>query len=226
MEYMSEEIQERIRKWSYVNDKVFPVLIPGKKAQMKDVVWCKWQDLAVCYVIRVPQGEGYFQFVITGQMLEEWGIKQPDIQEQAMKNMRRDGYRVARIQEMLKEIMQNLNGQEDMDEFIEAMTSKEWSSRYDFDNMNDMLVATNRFMRYGASVVLDVELLKKAAGENSMYILPSSYHEVLLLPARKGIKKKDLEDMVQDLDRSKVQMEDRLSDHVYYYNAREGRVEM
>ena len=226
MEYMNEDIQERIREWSRVKDNIFPVLVPGKKEQLNEAVWRSWQDLAVCYVVRLPQGGGYLQHLIIKQMLEEWGIKQPDMHEQAMENMFRDGYRVARVREVLTDLISSTRGPDGLDEFVERMMPDKRKSLYGLDDMDEMLVISNRIMSYGASVVLDGGFLKRVAGKRDMYILPSSRHEMLLLPAKKGIRKKDLENMVQGMNRDHVLMEDRLSDSVYYYNARKGRVEM
>lgn len=50
------------------------------------------------------------------------------------------------------------------------------------------------------------------------YILPSSTHEVLLLPESKAPSKEELDQIVQEVNREALEPEDYLSDHAYYYS--------
>lgn len=53
---------------------------------------------------------------------------------------------------------------------------------------------------------------------NDFYILPSSVHEVLIVPKEAGMDFKDLEAMVQEVNATQVAPQDKLSDHVYQYD--------
>ena len=83
-----------------------------------------------------------------------------------------------------------------------------------------MYVLTNLLKRYGAAALLYPGTLKKA-GEalgSDFAILPSSIHEVILLPGEFG--RKDLEnfaDMVRYVNREHVEDCDVLDDTVYFY---------
>ena len=83
-----------------------------------------------------------------------------------------------------------------------------------------MYVLTNLLKRYGAAALLYPGTLKKA-GEvlgSDFAILPSSIHEVLLLPGE--FWRKDLEnfaDMVRYVNREHVEDWDVLDDTVYFY---------
>lgn len=83
-------------------------------------------------------------------------------------------------------------------------------------------IATVEGGAYGACVIVYPGFLEHAAEalHGSFYVLPSSIHEVLLLPERdvRG-KVEGLEAMVKNINRSDVQPEERLSDSVYYYDA-------
>ena len=52
----------------------------------------------------------------------------------------------------------------------------------------------------------------------NLFILPSSVHEVLLLPDRGKEDSKMLMDMVRKINREEVSEEEILSDSVYYYD--------
>lgn len=93
----------------------------------------------------------------------------------------------------------------------------------------DMYVLTNRQQVYGAACILYPGLLKEfsdAIGD-SFYILPSSIHEVILLPA--GLASGDateLSRMVREINRTQVSREETLSDLVYSYSRASGKITM
>lgn len=54
--------------------------------------------------------------------------------------------------------------------------------------------------------------------EKDLVILPSSIHEVLLIPYEDHICFEELTDTVSHINRAEVPVEDRLSDQVYLYS--------
>lgn len=52
-------------------------------------------------------------------------------------------------------------------------------------------------------------------------MVPSSIHETLIVPKDVGRELEELEQMLQDANQSQVLPEERLSDHVYEYDAEE-----
>ena len=54
--------------------------------------------------------------------------------------------------------------------------------------------------------------------DRDLVILPSSIHEVLLLPYDESILFRELSDMVSNINQNEVAVEDRLSNHVYFYS--------
>ena len=89
----------------------------------------------------------------------------------------------------------------------------------------EVLVLTNENQQMGAGELLNKEALSAASERlgGDMYILPSSRHEVLLVPADTA-EAEDLQRMVYQINRSVVSKEDRLSDHVYHYSAFDMRI--
>lgn len=69
-------------------------------------------------------------------------------------------------------------------------------------------------------------LLEKIGEEwqESFYILPSSIHEVLLVPESKSPDIRDMRMAVYSINRSDVVKEEWLSDSVYYYNCEKNEV--
>lgn len=102
----------------------------------------------------------------------------------------------------------------------------------EIENMEDMMppvyVLTNMQNVNGAIYIAYEDVIAKIMQENhiseDMYILPSSVHELLLIPAGDETDARQLQMMVQDVNRCAVSQEDYLSDNVYRYNAAEREI--
>ena len=57
------------------------------------------------------------------------------------------------------------------------------------------------------------------------FVLPSSIHELILLPDKVDYERKELDELVRQVNSQCVEAEDFLSDHAYYYNAQKDRIE-
>ena len=86
--------------------------------------------------------------------------------------------------------------------------------------MPPLYVLTNRSGWYGASCILYPGLLQKLAAQlgDDLFILPSSVHEVILLPVRAAGGPAELEAMVKEVNATEVDPEEVLSDSVYRYS--------
>lgn len=87
-------------------------------------------------------------------------------------------------------------------------------------------VCTNNTTTYGANALLFPEIFKKICERNktkSIFILPSSVHEVLAMPDS-NLKISELNEMVREVNRTEVREEDVLSDHAYIYNVETNRI--
>ncbi|MDE6700802.1 MAG: hypothetical protein K2K10_07315, partial [Acetatifactor sp.] len=91
-----------------------------------------------------------------------------------------------------------------------------------------MRVLCNTQRIYGATCMIYpgvLHALAEEAGEN-LYILPSSVHEILLMPESEVDDTKYLQDMIREVNSTQVEPEEILSDNLYYYNRLEKRVEI
>ncbi len=100
---------------------------------------------------------------------------------------------------------------------------------YGHDVLDDdfpMYVLTNREKYHGASAVLYRNALKKFADEKGtdFYVLPSSVHELILIPDDGNVEARELLTTVTDINRTQVSKEERLSDSVYYYDREKDRL--
>lgn len=86
-----------------------------------------------------------------------------------------------------------------------------------------LYVVSNDQMNLGAGAIAYPGFLDQAAEKagGDFYVLPSSIHEVLVMPETKGISLEDLNATVRSVNAQEVAPEEQLSDHVYHYDRKE-----
>ena len=87
------------------------------------------------------------------------------------------------------------------------------------DNM--MYVLTTEDSQYGATKLLDEEFLAEVSNGVDYYIIPSSVHEAILLPASGDIEIETVNDVIRMVNATEVKDTEVLSDHAYLYNAKQ-----
>ena len=95
------------------------------------------------------------------------------------------------------------------------------------EEVGGMYVLTNSTGSLGAAALFYPDVKEKAAEllGSDYYILPSSTHEVILVPDTAGINPKELCEMVKQANRTVVDEKDILSDNVYHYSRDERRLD-
>ena len=90
---------------------------------------------------------------------------------------------------------------------------------------NVMFVISNSIGVNGAASMLYEEELQRLAEKvgSDLYILPSSLHEVIAVSSRLG-KLEQLAEMVHEVNMTAVDLEERLSNQVYYFDKELGRL--
>ena len=89
-----------------------------------------------------------------------------------------------------------------------------------------MYVATNEQCSLGAAVMRYPDFREKVRGmiRGDFYILPSSIHEVILVPESFGLEPERMQEMVKEINQTGVAPEEVLSDSVYYFDGEEIRI--
>ena len=89
-----------------------------------------------------------------------------------------------------------------------------------------MYVATNEQCSLGAAVMRYPDFREKVRGmiRGDFYILPSSIHEVILVPESFGMEPERMQEMVKEINQIGVAPEEVLSDSVYYFDGEEIRI--
>lgn len=83
-----------------------------------------------------------------------------------------------------------------------------------------MRILSNEQRNHGAACILYPGVLEKISQEVSanLYILPSSVHEVILLPDKGEEDPEQLKSMVREVNRTQLEPEEVLSDSLYYFD--------
>lgn len=187
---------------------VFKLINFERNKELLDTVpYKKYLDLAIVYYISVK--EDIFEcasILINNSHLKLWNETLEEIDELAVKNtpfiLKPE---LKSMGQTLKEIMFN----SDDNEFNEE----------DFENCY-MYVLTNEKKQFGAATILYDNELKDFSEriESDFYIIPSSVHEVIIIPSKFVDSSDSLDEMICEVNSSQVPLVDILSDHAYKYN--------
>lgn len=178
---------------------------------LKDVPHRRILDLAMVYSCLVENGiTGSATILIHNQHLKLWGTGEEELFHTAMEN----------TPYFQKE---KLTG---MDSVIEYLTGQKLGNDI-LDGICSMYVLTVENNLNGAGAVLYKDLLKDFADrmESDFYILPSSVHEMILLPLFTD-DMESLSKMVKEVNATQLKPEDVLSDHAYVYRRADNTISM
>lgn len=193
-----------LEDFAYVKDRVIYRLVNYEKnaEMLKECPYLKLYDLALTFRWVAHSNEiGISTAMITNQEMEKWEISLSDLILAARENTKRlFPPRILEMGEMLRRA--------GLDESLAA------------EGGIHMYVLTNRQEINGASVLLYEDVLHDFAKEKEcdFYVLPSSIHEVIMVPEVEIDDPEALFDMVRDANHTVVSLGDVLSDSVYYYD--------
>lgn len=107
-----------------------------------------------------------------------------------------------------------------------AMKNSEKIFPAKYYKMNDLVpfkVLTNEMGCLGAAALFYLNQMEKIAASlgGNYFVLPSSIHEVLILPDDGNLNYMELEQMVKEVNETTVDRKDQLSNNVYYYDSKE-----
>lgn len=191
------------------------------KKMLEDVPHVHFLDLAmVCYYSYMNDFLGKGSIQIETSHLDRWGISEEELFATAKSNTRdKLGMEVKGMQEILEEMLIENTGADR--EELESMLQHS-------EQEIPMYIMTLKGRYFGAACICYEEMLKsfgKQCGK-SFYILPSSIHELILIPDSGKEEPKALRRMVQEVNAGYVAPEERLSDNIYYFDLVESRLQM
>lgn len=195
----------------------------GNRKRLENLPYMKFLDLAVTFYYNVEQEEipGINASIqIEKSHLELWGIDEGTLYDLALENTVR---KMPASFRTIFDIILNILEEDGITPGEKAME--------DFKEKSDqvpMYVLTNQKNYFGAAALYYPGMLKKIGMilKTDLIVLPSSIHEVILLPAEKWTDYDDLNEMIRDINENHVAKEEVLSDHFYYYDLERDELRM
>lgn len=196
---------DQILNYQKMKDHIFCRLISREKNEelLTQVPWLPWLDLAIVFCLVIPEQivERASALIHTSHM-ECWGITQEELHRASAGNM--TGMPVCL---------------EPMETLLEG---------YGFDVLRSGLyVLSNKRKEYGAAVIIDPAVQRmcyERIGED-YYVLPSSVHELILLPESLAAGREELDELIQEVNANCVSREEYLGSHAYHYCHESGKLE-
>lgn len=223
---------ENFRDYNKIKDKIAYKLINAVNNQklLKDVPYIPLLDLAIVFYCIIDSDiEGNATVLINSSHLDLWNIDITQLHKTAVENTPKMlKCELKNMNDVIRDLMINNFMVENHEEIFEddaEVNSQEFHEiakemMSDLENSNiPMYVLTNEKKINGAACLLYNDVLEEFAvckGED-VYILPSSIHEVILVPALDDICREELNAMVKQVNEEEVALGDVLSNHVYFY---------
>lgn len=172
-------------------------------------------DLSIIYRLIIKEDvNGIHSAKITNELAEMIGMNEYQLYQSAFNNTKR--LFPSFVMNLSDVVRQSLIEDGVPDEIIDELIS---------DNIPiPMFVITNTKNINGATAILYDDVLHELANnlESDLYLLPSSIHDFIAIPAEGNPD--ELSSMVADINRTQVCTQERLSDNVYFYNRKDGKV--
>lgn len=179
------------------------------REMLKGMPHRKFLDLSLIYYVEIClNAKGVGNILVKNEHMEKWGKDEEELYRAVMENMENGGDgMVKKLMELIAQIME-----------VEGLPDE-------VDGKGvDLYVLTNKKRANGAVYMMDKHMLREAfhmIGKDFL-ILPSSIHEVLLVPVKeKKYEEKLVEfaDMVRVVNDTQLEETEILSNHVYRYYA-------
>lgn len=195
------------------------------------IPYVQYLDLAIVFYCIVLHDEiGSATILVHNKHMELWNVTTEDLYLAAKRNTKKIlGYQIKGMEEIIREILvDRLHAElstgigtdhldeDEIAEFAESMLNK----THEMDGEIPMYVLSNREKINGAACLLYQDVLAEFADQidQDLFIIPSSIHEVILVPTCERHGYERLTQMVQEVNATQVQAEEILADHVYYYS--------
>lgn len=169
---------------------------------LKEIPHKRYLDLAiVCYCNIVDDRIGKGTILIRNEHLEIWKKEKDILIRDSLKNMPvMFPPDLINMADLLKELY---------DDPAQLICGK-----------LPMYVLTTKARMYGAAAILYSGRLEAIAREveDDFYLLPSSIHEIIILPKKYGTDEEYLSQMVDEINHEQLDLEEILSNHAYLYS--------
>lgn len=189
---------EWLKNYDKAKTRLFPRVCNARCEGLMDYPHTTFLDLAITYAIRIESEDGMIGAApVTSGMLSLWGKKLTDL--------------VRDVKNSQEKVMPP--------KFM-SMTDILPLEIFEAHDQQPLYVLTNTESYCGAGVIFYPGMMEKIAEKlgGDYFVIPSSIHETLLLPANTEVEIDGLSSIIQAVNRDCLAPADKLSDHAYRYN--------
>jgi len=206
-----------IMDYSYVQGRLQTRLYDTERnaKKLKELVHKNLGDFSAAYSIDMGGDANHSMAVmVKPELFMNWGITEEKLHEDSLKADLGRNPRLCSLFSMIECITEGR----------QAVNYMEHPELIKKDMDTPMLILTNGTSSFGASLIIHPDIQEKIAEcmGGDYYVLPSSVHEVIIVPAdgRAELSVRELNDMVRQINETQVAPEEQLSDKVQYYDSR------
>jgi len=208
-----------LNDFSRLKDKVAFRLIHTQANQelLKTIPSIPYLDLSIVFYLFLDKNDyGQMTALIHNNHMEMWNTTIEELHRLAVLNTPRlfppDLKAMIHVMSDLVFQKEPSDGKGEIQELVHRFLSAR--------DLPPLYVLTNSSGINGAGTILYPDVLKNFSGllNQDLVILPSSVHEVLLIPYEETISFDELAQTVTEINQTEVPLEDRLSNHVYFYS--------
>lgn len=212
-----------------VKENLFVKVINKSKnsKRLENMPWIDFLDLAVVVYVQVGEfGCGSGTINVTYSNMKSWEIDKETLFKEALKNT---GIKMQPYLEKIDDLMREIfNEKIKSSSLFDECEIGEIMKMFDTEDESFIFVLTNQTKFNGAVYIIFNDILKSVSEKlnDNFYILPSSIHELIIVPEKCGMQKDELKRMVMDINRTELDPKEVLSDSVYYFDRKSHEIQI
>lgn len=213
---------ERLRNYEGVKERIVFKLVNTLKNRkfLSTVPHRSFLDLSIVfYVLLEVTGDGTAAMTVSDSHAEQWQVTTDTLWTDAVRNVRRLlPAEFVTMNHALKEMLREKAGNADCEKENGNLLLGNISER------DGMYILSNSLRSYGAACIAYPHILEMIGEilQRDYYVLPSSVHEVVIVPYSLGLDIRELDEMVREINVTQVAEEEVLSSHAYLYRRSTG----
>lgn len=192
------------------------------KELLNDIPHINFLDLSIVFQCLVSQeASGSASILVHNTHMKLWDVTLEKLYQKAKENTQKlMPYEIKSMEEVLCELIktepQNQYGNDESMEFPIG----------NFSDSEPLYVLSNKSRIEGAACMLYSNLISSFSDtvKSSLYIIPSSIHELLLLPVKEDEDSEEIKGIIKEINDTQVQPEEVLSYSLYYYNRKARKI--
>lgn len=206
---ISDDTIDEIFKWDKAKCKIIPCLqLKGNNLDKSVVTLPFISDIELYFRIYLEECKNRsMSVVVKKEQLEYWNVSIDTVKECAFANIDTKSFTFSDMLSAMLNGVVDLDNAEEMEKFLR-------------ETPNSMYVLSNKAKMNGARALLSnatLNKVKESIGED-FFIIPSSVHELLIVPQSTFAEPNDLRQMVKEVNDTQLEQNDKLSYDVYFYN--------